>query len=175
MKKLNIFLLILPAMLLFSAASAQTNMFLKIDKIPGESKDEGHKEWINLLSFKQGVNSSSTASLGRSIRGGATEFNDIIVIKKVDKATPLLMQKCASGEMHSEMVFAITSADGRDFYTIRLTNVRITSVTSSSDCNPQCETREEVTFNYSKIGWEYSGKDGSKVQAGWDVIANRKM
>lgn len=174
MKKIKIFLLMLPVLFLFNAASSQS-MYLKIDKIPGEAKDNEHKDWINLLSFKQGVSTNtSSASSGRATRGNA-EFKEMTVTKSVDKATPLLLQKCAAGEVQPEVIMSITSANGRDFYTIRLTDVIISSITSSAECNPRCVTMEEVSFSYSRIAWEYSANDGTKVQSGYDIKANRKL
>ncbi|MDR2015728.1 MAG: type VI secretion system tube protein Hcp, partial [Azoarcus sp.] len=44
--------------------------FLKIEGIPGESKDSGHDGWIEILSYHHGVN--QPASKTASSAGGAT-------------------------------------------------------------------------------------------------------
>jgi len=172
MKNFRFFLLLLLAIFLTVTGSAQ-NMFLKIKGIPGESKDEGHKDWINLLSFKQGV--SAKVSTAATRMAGRANFNDFIFTKKMDKASPLLMEKCATGEMLPEVEMEITSADGRGFYTIRLNGVRITGVETSSNCIPQCVTMEEVSFNYSKITWEYTDAKEGKVKSGYDLMLNKKI
>ncbi len=49
--------------------------FLKIDGIPGESSDENHKDWIELTSFKHGLNqpASATASSAGGRYSGARQ------------------------------------------------------------------------------------------------------
>ena len=44
--------------------------FLKIDGIPGESGDEKHKDWIEILSFAHGLEQPAQATA--SSAGGAT-------------------------------------------------------------------------------------------------------
>ncbi len=44
--------------------------FLKIDGIPGESTDDKHKDWIEILSFSHGLSQAATGS--RSSGGAAT-------------------------------------------------------------------------------------------------------
>ena len=36
--------------------------FLKIDGIPGESSDDKHKDWIEILSYSHGVSQSGSGS-----------------------------------------------------------------------------------------------------------------
>jgi len=74
--------------------------FLKIDGIPGESTDEKHKDWIEVLSFSHGV--SQMAGGDRSTGGAATEgrcmHQDFSITKTLDKASPPLDLFCCNGK-----------------------------------------------------------------------------
>ncbi|MCC6131760.1 MAG: type VI secretion system tube protein Hcp, partial [Acidobacteria bacterium] len=43
--------------------------FLKIEGVPGESQDEQHKDWIDMMSWSWGESQSGTMSFGGG--GGA--------------------------------------------------------------------------------------------------------
>ena len=74
--------------------------FLKIDGIPGESTDDKHKDWIEVLSFSHGV--SQRASGSASTAGGATaeraDFADFSIVKALDKASPKIFEASATGK-----------------------------------------------------------------------------
>jgi len=174
MKKYQLLLFVFVTLTLCQQVSAQ-KMFMKIKGLPGESQDMQHRDWISLDGFKQGL-SARTGSTGSARAGvGKTGFDDIIVTKKLDKATPLLMQKCATGEIFPEVELELTAADGKTMYRVVLTDVRISGVQSSAACNPACQTTEEISLNYSKISWEHTDSKGAPVRAGYDLKMNKKI
>ncbi len=65
--------------------------FLKIEGIKGESTDDKHKDWIEILSYSWGV--SQMASASASTSGGGTsqraDFQDISIVKTLDSSSPL--------------------------------------------------------------------------------------
>jgi type VI secretion system secreted protein Hcp len=174
MKRFRFFLLLLPLILITGVTSAQ-KMFLKISGVEGESTDRDHRDWINLLSFNQSVSSTAGSTGAVRMMVGKADFNDFTLKKEMDKSSPLLMQKCATGEMIPEVELVMTGPDGRTVYRIVLTDVRITGVKSSTECNPECRAMEEVAFNYSKITWEYTNSSGGKVKTGYDLKLNKKI
>ncbi len=176
MKKSKKLFFLLPVLLFCSIAPAQ-NMYMKIKGIPGESPDVQHRDWITLAGYQQGLSSSTASQAGGTARAatGKTSFQDFVIMKKLDKTTPILMQKCATGEMIPEVELEITGADGKTLFRVVLAEVRITGVKSSSDCTPKCETTEEVSFNYAKISWEYMDNKGGNIRAGYDLKLNKKV
>ena len=64
--------------------------FLQIEKIPGESTDEKHENWIEVLSFNHGI--SQMASASQSSAGAKTvarcDHQDFSIVKELDKASP---------------------------------------------------------------------------------------
>ena len=71
--------------------------YLQITGIKGESTDDKHKDWIEILSFNWGV--SQMASASQSTSGGGTSqraaFQDLSIVKMMDSASPLLFKACA--------------------------------------------------------------------------------
>ncbi len=167
-------LLLLPVIFVCSIAYGQ-NMFMKISGVPGETQDQARRDWISLTGYKLGIGSTSTAAGSSRAAIGKTNFNDLIITKKIDKTSPVLMQKCALGENIPEVEIEITAADGKSFYRVVLSDVRISGVETASQCSPKCETTEEVSLNYSKITWEHKDNKGSPVKAGYDVKLNKRI
>ena len=155
------------------------DMFLKIDVIPGESTDDKHKDWIELLSFSHGVSQPS-----RVVGGGATEpckHDDFSLVKMLDKASPKLVLYSCNGKHIPEVTIELCRATGdkQKYMEYVLSDVIVSSVkpsagTRSNDTLPL----EEVSFNYGKIEWTYTiiGADGlpaGNVIAQWDLMTNK--
>src|SRR5579864_7155946 len=106
------------ALLLVSFEKEKTNMafdaFLKIDGIPGESLDDKHKDWIEILSFNHGLHQPSSAT-GSSAGGATTErvnVSDFSVVKHLDKASPKLYESLCKGTHIPNVVIEFCRAGG---------------------------------------------------------------
>jgi type VI secretion system secreted protein Hcp len=144
------------------------NMFLTIEGIQGESSDERHQDWIEILFWQHGVQQSSAGI-------GPVEHQDFSVTKYLDKATPKLALYCCSQSQITQASLELCKTDSNDpaVYTINLYDLIITSVTpSGSVSGSETLPVEEVSFNYGKIEWEYLANDGNTIFAGWDVNTN---
>jgi len=141
------------------------DMFLKIEGVPGESQDVRHQDWIEILSYKYGMQESSAGV-------GPIEHQDFSVTKCLDKATPKLALHCCNQSQILQASLELCRPDTNDppVYTITLEDVIITSVTPSGGVSvSEILPVEEVTFNYGTIEWEYLANDGNTIFAGWDV------
>ena len=157
------------------------DMFLKLDGIDGESSDDKHDKWIEVLSYSHGVSqpvSGASRTGGRT--GGRADFNDFIVVKTIDNATPDLNIKCAKGEHipKIEMELCLATGDKHTFMKYTLEDCIITSVVpggSSGEIKPS----EQVGFAYGKIKWEYTpidhtGSPGSATDRTWNLEKNKQ-
>jgi type VI secretion system secreted protein Hcp len=158
--------------------------FLKIDGIDGESTDDKHKNWIEVLSYSHGVSQLSTGS--RSSGGGASsgrcDHADFSIVKTLDKASPKLNLYCCNGE-HIKSVTVQLCRAGKDklkYMEYKLSDVLVTSVRpGGSSQGGESLPLEEVSFNYGKIDWIYTatdhatGKPAGDVKTGWDTMANK--
>ena len=152
--------------------------FLKIDGIEGESTDDKHKGEIDVLSWSWGASNPTTVSSGGGGTAGKVSMQDFHFVSRVNKASPLLFIKCATGEHIKSAVLSVRKAGGQAFEYIKLT---------LSDClvssympagAPDDAASEEVSLNFSKIEFSYSpqnadGSIGSPITAIFDIAANK--
>jgi type VI secretion system secreted protein Hcp len=158
--------------------------FLKISTIPGESTDEKHPQWIEVLSYSWGVSQPATGS--HSSGGGRAseraDFQDFSVVKTLDKGSPKLALACANGEHIGEVTLEICRAtqDKQKYMSYKMSDVIVTSVRpGGSSQASETLPLEELTFNYGKIELTYTetdhktGKPKGDVIAQWDLTANK--
>ncbi len=157
------------------------DMFLKVEGIDGESTDDKHADWIEVLSFNQGV-TQQASSIASSSGGGATQradFQDLSIAKLLDKATPKLLLACAKGEHIPTVKLELCRAGGdkMTYMEIEMTNVIISSVGIGGGGG---EATESVTFDYGKIKWNYikqkraDGSPGGNIPAAWNLELNKE-
>ncbi len=160
--------------------------FLKIENIPGESSDDKHKDWIEILSYSTGV--SQTASGSASSGGGASseraDFQDFSIVKSLDKASPKLALACADGTHIPSVTIELCRAGGDKvkYMEYKLSNCIISSSRPGGSAQGgESLPLEEISFNFGKIEWTYTqqkradGSGGGNVAAGWDLEANKKV
>jgi type VI secretion system secreted protein Hcp len=155
--------------------------FLKIDGIPGESTDEKHKEWIEVMSYSHGV--SQMAGGDRSTGGAATSgrcsHQDFSIVKALDKASPTLDLFCCQGKHIPNVVVELCRATGNKekYMEYKMTDVIVSSVSVGGGGGGL--PTESVTFNYGKITWNYiqtdhkTGAAKGNVEKFWSLIDNK--
>ena len=159
--------------------------FLKIEGVPGESSDDKHKEWVEVLSFHCGVSQpeSASASSHGSLSAERAYFDDMTIVKAIDKASPKLAAACASGEHFTTVTLEICRAGGdkQPYMEYKLTDAMVTSFRPGGTGSGEQIPLEEVAFTYGKIEWKYTqtkvagGKGSGNVAAGWDLKTNKKI
>lgn len=156
------------------------DIFLKLDSIKGESKDDSHKGEIDIESFTFGVQNGGSWSSGGGGGAGKASFQDITIHKLADSSTPALMQACAAGMHIKSGVLTVRKAGGKqeEFYKISLTNILVSSVvnTGANGGNPA----EVLSLNFEEIKFDYKeqtagGTLGGVVKFGWNLKANKKV
>lgn len=158
--------------------------FLKIEGIPGESTDDKHKDWIEVLSFSHGLAQPLAGS--RSSGGAASaercDHQDFSVVKTLDKATPKLALHCCNGKHITSVKVELCRATGDKlkYMEYNMTDVIVSAYRpGGSSQGGEALPLEEVSFNYGKIEWTYTatdhatGKAAGDVKAHWDLKANK--
>jgi type VI secretion system secreted protein Hcp len=158
--------------------------FLKIDGVPGESTDDKHKDWIEVLSFNHGMSQPSSATAS-SAGGGTTErvnISDFSITKHLDKASPKLYELCATGKHIANVTLELCRAGGDKvkYMEVKMEQAIISSVApGGSSGGADNLPAESVSFNFGKIKWTYTqqkradGSGGGNVTGGWDLTANK--
>ena len=155
-----------------------SDIFAKIGDIKGESLDSKHKDEIEVLSFSWGLTNSGSTTAGGGGGAGKATFQDISIVHKIDKASPLLMQACATGARLKEATITHRKAgkDQQDYLIVKLNDIIITGVTDG-DASGQGGS-ETISLAFAKIDLEYKPQkaDGS-LDAGihfkFDLKANK--
>ena len=157
--------------------------FLDIEDIKGESRDERHRDTIELPEFSWGLSNAAAHAGGGGGGAGKVVFQDLHFVKHVDKASPELFLRCASGQHIKKAILFVRKAGGdpraagADFYKVSLEDLLVTSF--SADGPGDEGPREQVSMNFGKIQFEYllQRPDGQTetVSAGWDLVANKKI
>jgi type VI secretion system secreted protein Hcp len=151
-----------------------------VDGIPGESADAKHKGEIEVIAVSWGVSQATSGPSGGGGGAGKAVFDDLLVVARTSKASPLLWQACASGKHIKTAVLTCRKAAKApvEFLKITLTDVLVTSYElDGSDEEPPLD---QIGLGYAKIVTEYTpvdptGKALPPVKAGWDVKANKKV
>lgn len=157
--------------------------FIKIKDIDGESTDEKHQGWIEVVSYTHGLSqsASSTASSAGGASSERANFSDFSFIKQLDIASPALALACADGTHIDEIIIELCRAGTEKvkFMEYKLTNCLISGVSTSGNGNGDLPT-ETVNIAYGKINWAYvkqdrqGGKAAGNMAAGWDLQKNCK-
>lgn len=161
--------------------SSHADIFLKIDGIDGESKDEKHKNEIEVLSFSFGASQPGSSGFGGGGGVGKVQVHDFQFSKYYDKSSPKLFEACATGKHDAKLTLTCRKAGGtqQEYLKVVLSEALIASVQDSGSGGDSLPT-ESVTVNFSKIEIEYKPQDekgnlGGVVKAGWDKGKNVKV
>ena len=155
------------------------DIFAKLGDIKGESFDDKHKDEIEVLSFSWGVASLNSPGAPGAAAGKPT-FHDLSITHTIDKASPLLLQACATG-MHLKEATITHRKSGKgqqEFLIIKMNDVIITGVTHGGGGEGGQTSAETVNLTFAKVDLEYRPQkaDGSLdagVRFKYDLKANK--
>jgi len=139
------------------------DMFLKLDGIEGESTDSKHKGEIEVLSFSWGVSNSATAGRGGA-GAGKVSPTDFSIVKRLDTASPQLIEKICHGEHLGSGLLTLRNAgeNQQEYLKFELKNVLISSYQTGGS-GGESEPVEQVSFSFESVAVSAAeqGKDGS--------------
>jgi type VI secretion system secreted protein Hcp len=146
----------------------------EFDGIPGESMITDYENWIDVQSFTFSMSKPSMGATGMSRRRGNVVFEDIVLTKWVDKATPKLMEAAALGDVIPTVeVHFIKLGATQEYYKYELVNVIVTSVTSSGHVEEYIPM-DTLTLNFEEITVNYTEFDPEGAPMG-DIIWNYEV
>jgi type VI secretion system secreted protein Hcp len=155
-----------------------SDIFAKIGDIKGESLDDKHKGEIEVLSWSWGVANAGSMATGGGGGEGKANFHDLSFTHKIDKASPVLMRGCATGQHLKEATITRRKAGKgqQEFLIIKMSDVLITAVSSADGGD---ETTETVSLAFAKVDLEYrSQKADGSLDAGihfkYDIKGNKE-
>ncbi len=142
--------------------------FLKFEAIPGESTDDKHKDWIEVVSFSWG---GSQPGLGNGAGTGSeakAAIHDFSVVKQIDAATAKLLEiSCGGGTLPSAVlsVQKVSDVEGQplEFLKIKFTDLIVSSISQGGNTQTEPLPLEQVSLNFSKIELAYTSASGDTV------------
>ena len=137
--------------------------FLKFDGIDGESRDDKHQKWIDVLSMdwgkeQPGGDPDRPMTAGGGSASGQGGPGSVIITKSIDASSPKLQQASTRGRQFRKVEIDMRTPGERSRSVVyTLMNARVTSYTQkdSSTGAPV----EQLSLNYEKITWTYDKPD----------------
>jgi type VI secretion system secreted protein Hcp len=159
-----------------------SDYLLMIEGIKGESRDEKHKDTLEIESFSWGATNQGSFSAGGGGGAGKVSYQDIHFTTRVNKASPLLMLACATGQHIKKAVLTVRKAGGdqQDYYVLNFTDLLVSSYQSGGSSGSDALPVDQFSLNFATIKFEYKpqkpdGSLDSAVTAGYDLKANKKL
>lgn len=157
-----------------------SDLFAKIGDIKGESRDARHRDEIEVFAWSWGVMQTGGLTHGGGGGAGKASFQDFSFTHHIDKASPLLMKACATGEHIKEATITVRKAGGgqQEYLIIKMNDVMVSSV-SESVASDAPTTAENVTLQFARVDLEYRAQkpDGTSepgLHFKYDAITNKE-
>jgi len=154
------------------------DMFIKIEGVPGESRDSVHGKEIDVLAWAWGMSQSGTTHLGMGSGAGKVNVQDLSFTKYVDKSSPLLMLFCANGKHVTEATLVVRKAGEKpvEYLTIKMKDLIVTSL-STGGSGGEDRLTENVSLNFGEVEIKYieqktDGSEGDKPEFKWKIAEN---
>jgi type VI secretion system secreted protein Hcp len=154
-------------------------MFLKLEGIDGESRDQTHKDEIDVLAWSWGMSQSGSFHVGGGGGAGKANFQDISITKYIDKATPDLMLYTSNGDHIRDATLTVRKAGGEpvEYLVIEMKKVLVTSV-STGGSGGEDRLTENVVLNFAEVKVKYTEqKDDGSTQTheySWNIAENKE-
>jgi len=153
-------------------------MFIRFDGVDGEAQNKDHIGWCNALSFSQGQSLVEGqivvgGSAGSTQRGNVV-FEDIVVVKELDKASPKLAEAVCNGNVFPRVEIHLTRLYTGlvTYYTYELKNVQIVGYRIGSSGYSEHIPTEEISLSFEEIKATYTeidegGRSKGNVEYTW--------
>ncbi|MGR3889670.1 Hcp family type VI secretion system effector [Pseudomonas sp. 1152_12] len=160
-----------------------TDMFLKLGDIKGESRDQAHRDEIDISRWGWRMTQSGSMHSGTGGGAGKVSMANIAVEKSLDKSTPNLMMACATGKHYPQARIVVRKAGGAsnvEYLVITLKEVIVASYETRAATTNDVLT-EEISLNFAKVEVSYQpqeadgSKEGGPVRFGWNIRENIKI
>jgi type VI secretion system secreted protein Hcp len=138
---------------------AAVDYFLKIDGIQGESKDDRHKDEIDIESFSWGETQSGTFAAGGGGGAGKVSMQDFHFTMPVNKASPALFLACAQGNHIKNAILTCRKGGREEFMKVTMNDVLVSSFQMGGAGG--VVPTDQISLNFAMIEVEYKEQDAT--------------
>ncbi len=138
---------------------AAVDYFLKIDGIQGESKDERHKDEIDIESFSWGETQSGTFGAGGGGGAGKVSVQDFHFSMLINKASPALFLACAQGNHIKNAILTCRKGGREEFLKVTMNDVLVSSFQTGGA--EGVVPTDQISLNFAMIEVEYKEQDAT--------------
>jgi len=150
-------------------------MFIRFEGVDGEAQDSRYIGWCNALSFSQGQ-SLPEGEAGTTRQRADVVFEDIVVVKELDKASPKLAEAVCKGMVFPKVEIHLTRSYTNTglvtYYTYELNNVLIVGYRIGGSGYSEHIPTEKITLSFEEIKVTYTeidegGRPKGNVEYTW--------
>jgi type VI secretion system secreted protein Hcp len=155
------------------------DFFVAVAGLPGESQDSQFPKTFDTLDWSFGATTSvSPTNTGNGV--GKVKPQPFVIVKRVDKASPILFKSCATGKHFPSVTLTARKRAAKDPYLqVVIRDVYISSyrmTPGSVDALPL----DVVGFDYRSVLITFTpqnpdGSLGTPVKAGFDFVKNKVL
>jgi type VI secretion system secreted protein Hcp len=141
------------------------DMFLKVQGVTGESDDATHKGEIEIDSWSWGMQAQSEGGLA----SGKARYQDLHVVKHVDRSSPTLMHLLSTHRLADQAVLTVRKAGTTplEYFKIELTKVRIRSCDIQTDGTSLIE---RIALGFASLTVTYVPQSSTGAMGGGAVV-----
>jgi type VI secretion system secreted protein Hcp len=161
---------------------AQSDFFLKLDGVIGESEDAKHAKEMQIESWSLGATNSGSMGQGTGGGSGKVSMQDFHFVVKNGLSSPKLFEKCSTGEHIASGTLTCRKAgtDPQDYLIVKFTDIIVSSYHIGGSGGSEMLPMDQISFNFTKIEYTYKPQDakgslGGNVAFGYDVKKNQKV
>jgi type VI secretion system secreted protein Hcp len=136
---------------------AALDMYLKFDNVKGDSVDDGHKDWIDVLAWSWGLSTNGK---------GKTCVQNLSVTKYIDSSTDDLIQAIPANMVFNRAQLVVKRAGEQqiDYIALDMSGVAITSV-STGGSGGEDRLTENVTFSFTELTGKFTPQNQNGTAA----------
>ncbi len=150
-------------------------IYMVIPDVEGETTTKGFEKQMELWSLSFGVSQSANPAQASGHSSAEAQLSPVSVTKSTDKATPILLEKCADASHFKDITFTLTrTADKKvqKYMTVVLKDALIADISFGAGQDGQ--PTETLSFVYSQIEWTYgniekTGKGSGNTTGSWNL------
>jgi type VI secretion system secreted protein Hcp len=159
---------------------ARTNIYLKLDGLDGESKDQDHTDWIEVDSWSWGVDNPASFAVGQGGQATQAHISSLNIMKTCDKSSVALFKNSTTGKHIKSGTLSCMKLDGDsriEYLKVDFTDLMVASL-QWSGAGEGNQVSESVSLVFAEFQQAYklqqdTGSAGGNTDFGFNVQTSK--